>query len=260
MAIVTLTTDFGLSDHYVGTMKGVVLSRCPDAVVVDISHEVPAFSIYAGAYTIDQAARYFPPGTVHVVVIDPGVGTDRKAVVVEAARQVFVAPDNGVLTMVLNRSEHSTVHEITNSELFVHPVSNTFHGRDVFAPVGAALAAGRTLPADVGPALQELLVLPDVEPEQSDDRTWKGIVLSVDHFGNVITNFSASDLEDKNFELRIAEATIDQFFRSFGRAPEAELFAYAGSSGFIELGIKQGSAAEALSVGPEFPVELSLFP
>lgn len=260
MPLLTLTTDFGLSDHYTGTMKGVILSRCPDAAIIDISHEIPAFSVYAAAYTIDQAARFFPSGTVHVIVVDPGVGTERKAIVAEAGGQTFVAPDNGVLTMVLNRSEGSVVHEIANSALFVHPVSNTFHGRDIFAPVAAAIASGRTQPVGAGPRLQQVQMLPDIEPEQIDADVWKGMILSVDHFGNVITNFPSAEFEGKHFTLRLGDASISGLFRSFGHAPEGELFAYFGSSGFIELGINQASAADALAIQPEADIELSLYP
>lgn len=260
MPLLTLTTDFGLSDHYAGTMKGVILSRCPGAIIVDISHQVPAFSVYAGAYTIDQAARYFPGGTVHVIVVDPGVGTERKAMVVESGGQTFVAPDNGVLSMVLNRSHGSVVHEIANSDLFVHPVSDTFHGRDIFAPVAASIAAGNAKPQDAGPQLNEVMMLPDIEPEQIDADVWKGLILSVDHFGNLITNFPSAQFENKPFSLRIRDNSITGLFRSFGHAPEGELFSYFGSSGFIELGIRQASAGDALSVDPETEIELSLYP
>src|SRR6476469_5428090 len=138
--IITLTTDFGLQDHYAGTMKGVILSRCPQAQIVDITHAVPPFSLYAGAYAVDQAAPFFPPGAIHVVVVDPGVGTDRKPLLVEFREQFFVAPDNGVLSLLLTRNGGGTVREITNRELWLPRPSNTFHGRDVFAPVAAALA------------------------------------------------------------------------------------------------------------------------
>src|SRR5690348_2761518 len=139
--IVTLTTDFGLADHFVGTMKGVILGICPQAQIVDISHEVAPFAIAEGAYLVAQAYRYFPKKTVHVVVVDPGVGSGRRAILVEAAGQFFVAPDNGVLSMIYARERHR-VRAITNGRYFLKPVSQTFHGRDIFAPVAAHLAAG----------------------------------------------------------------------------------------------------------------------
>ena len=139
--IVTLTTDFGLSDHYVGVMKGVILSICPQARIVDLSHQVTPFAIAEGAYLIAQAYRHFPKKTVHVVVVDPGVGTARRPILVEAAGQFFVSPDNGVLSMVYSREKHK-VRVLTNERYFRKPVSQTFHGRDMFSPVGAHLAAG----------------------------------------------------------------------------------------------------------------------
>ena len=149
--IVTLTTDFGLADHYVGTMKGVILSRCPGAQLVDISHEIPPFSIFSAAYTIDQAALYFPPGTVHLIVVDPGVGTPRRALCAEALGHLFVAPDNGVLSLVAARDANLRARELTNRELWLRTPSATFHGRDIFAPAAAALASGSARFEDVGP-------------------------------------------------------------------------------------------------------------
>src|SRR5690242_2549854 len=140
--ILTLTTDFGLSDHFVGTMKGVILGICPEAQIVDISHDITPFEIGEGAYMIAQAYRYFPKKTVHVVVVDPGVGTARRAVLMEAAGQYFVAPDNGVLAMVQSREEGAKFRVITNAKYFLKEVSTTFHGRDIFAPVAAHLAKG----------------------------------------------------------------------------------------------------------------------
>ncbi len=194
--LLTLTTDFGLRDHYVGTMKGVILSRCPEAHIVDISHGVPPFSLWTGAYTIDQAAPYFPAGTIHVVVVDPGVGTTRRAILAEAIGQQFIAPDNGVLSMILARDPGAVVREITNQELFLPAVSATFHGRDIFAPVAASVACGRARPEEVGPILTAVERLPNVEPVQQANGDWVGTVLSVDHFGNVITNFRASRFSD----------------------------------------------------------------
>src|SRR5215469_1286145 len=147
-AIVTLTTDFGLADHFVGVMKGVILNICPQAQIVDISHGVAPFAIAEGAYLIAQAYPYFSKNTVHVVVVDPGVGTARRPILVEAAGQYFVAPDNGVLEMIYARQKHQ-VRAITDSRIFLHPVSQTFHGRDIFAPAAAHLAAGTT-PAKMG--------------------------------------------------------------------------------------------------------------
>ncbi|MGA8029388.1 MAG: SAM-dependent chlorinase/fluorinase [Bryobacteraceae bacterium] len=251
--IITLTTDFGLADHYVGTMKGVLLSRCPSARLVDISHEVPPFSIYSGAYTIAQAAPYFPPGTVHLVVVDPGVGTERKALLVEAAGQFFIAPDNGVLSMIVASEDSPKAHEIMNRDLWVDSPSSTFHGRDVFAPVAAAIANRSAKPSDVGPRLKQIELLPDLESEQKDRGVWTGRVLSIDRFGNVITNFKASEfgtIATGGFAIRARNHEITVFQRTFGDAPPHLCFAYFGSSGYLELGIKQESAAQFLQVSP----------
>ncbi|MBV9294449.1 MAG: SAM-dependent chlorinase/fluorinase [Acidobacteriaceae bacterium] len=244
--IVTLTTDFGLLDHYVGTMKGVLLTRCPDAQLVDISHEIQPFSIYSGAYAIDQAAPYFPAGTVHVVVVDPGVGTSRKAVLIQALDQYFVAPDNGVLSLVIGRDDSPKVREITNSALWLELPSSTFHGRDIFAPVAASIASGAARMKDVGPVLERIELLPDLEPEQIEHGTWRGRLLSIDRFGNVITNFKASEFRSISsgpFFIRCGNHEITEFRATFENAPQNRCFAYFGSSGYVELGMKQQSAA-----------------
>jgi S-adenosyl-L-methionine hydrolase (adenosine-forming) len=252
--VITLTTDFGLEDHYVGTMKGVILARCPHPSIVDISHNVPPFSIWSGAYTIDQAAPYFPAGTIHVVVIDPGVGTDRKPILVQALQQYFIAPDNGVLSLVLRRETGPViVREIANPDLWLPQSSSTFHGRDLFAPAAAALAAGTMSVERVGPVVNYLEVLDRITASQSGPQQWVGAVLSVDHFGNVITNFKACDigsLADGSFELQTSKQSVSTLRETFGGAPPGACFAYLGSSGYIELGINQGNASHALQLAP----------
>jgi S-adenosyl-L-methionine hydrolase (adenosine-forming) len=254
--IITLTTDFGLADHYVGTMKGVILERCPHACIVDISHQVPAFSILAGAYTVGQAAPYFPAGTTHVVVVDPGVGTARKAILVEALGQRFIAPDNGVLSMICARDTAFRARLIINDALFLASPSSTFHGRDVFAPVAAALAGFTAKPEDVGPALSEIKLLPNLFPAQTGPNFWTGTVLSIDHFGNVITNFESARFSSRSFELYVSNRRIPTLYRSFGYAPPGVCFSYFGSSGYIELGMNQGNAAAHLGASPGSPVKL----
>jgi hypothetical protein len=250
MELITLTTDFGLQDHYVGTMKGVILSRCPSATVVDICHELPAFSVWSGAYAIDQAAPYFPPGTFHVVVIDPGVGTERKPILMEALGQYFIAPDNGVLSLIRRReSGHVIVREISNRDLFLPDSSSTFHGRDVFAPAAAALAAGTVLIEQTGPRVSEIEVLDEVAATPSGTLEWSGKVLSVDRFGNVITNFEAS-LGREPFEVVTPRAVVNIVRKTFGGAQDDVPFTYRGSSGFLEIGINQRSAAHFLGLAP----------
>jgi S-adenosyl-L-methionine hydrolase (adenosine-forming) len=253
--IITLTTDFGLQDHYVGAMKGVILSRCPEAQLVDITHGIPPFSLYAGAYAIDQAASFFPPGTIHVVVVDPGVGTDRKPLLVEFREQLFIAPDNGVLSLALAQTGGSTAREITNRKLWLPNPSRTFHGRDIFAPVAAALAAGIARPEEVGPLLENIQRLSDLQPIELERGMWRGKVLSVDRFGNVITNFLPPT---ESFSLTIGHHAITELHRSFGAAPPDLLFAYLGSSGYLEVAMNQRNAAQTLQASAGDTITLRL--
>lgn len=253
--IVTLTTDFGLKDHYVGTMKGVILSRCPRARVADITHEIPPFSIVPAAYAISQAAPYYPRGTIHVVVIDPGVGTERKGLAAAAKGQLFIAPDNGVLDIVLARDPDAAIHELTNTKLWLPEVSSTFHGRDIFSAVAAALAGGQAQLADVGPPITQIVRLEGLQPVETSPGLWRGRVLSIDHFGNVITNFLAEQFTG-SFSLAIKAVSITRVARTFGEAPAGEPFAYPGSSGYIELAINQHNFAARF--GTEFDDALTL--
>jgi S-adenosyl-L-methionine hydrolase (adenosine-forming) len=257
--ILTLTTDFGLADHYVGTMKGVVLGICPQAQIVDISHGVTPYAIPEGAYLIAQAYRYFPKKTVHVVVVDPGVGTARRAIVAEAAGQYFVAPDNGVLGMILAREKH-IVRELTNERYFRKPVSQTFHGRDVFSPAAAHLAAG-VKAGSMGRRVRDHLC-PDFEtPQPAGAHSWTGRVLHIDHFGNIITSFRASDfpnLARGRFSLEVGSRPVGVLARNYAGGAPGELFVIAGSGGYLEVSIGQGSAAHAVGCKPGAPVELRL--
>lgn len=258
---ITLTTDFGLIDHYVGTMKGVLLSRCPDARLVDISHDITPFCILSGAYTIAQAASYFPPGTVHLVVIDPGVGTARKALLLDAMGQYFVAPDNGVLTLIAARDGSWRARELVNPHLWLDSPSSTFHGRDIFAPVAAAIASGASQPCDVGPELSAINLLPDLEARETEAGSWQGKVLSVDRFGNIICNLRSADfraLASKRFRLYVGEHTITHFSKAFGEASQTLLFAYFGSSGYVEIGVNQASAAALTGARPGDVIRLQV--
>lgn len=259
--LITLTTDFGLADHYVGSMRGVILSRCPGARLADISHEIPTFSLYEAAYTVDQAAPFYPAGTVHVVVIDPGVGTSRRGILVSAFGQYFVAPDNGVLSLIVARDEKWRAWELANRGLWLDTPSSTFHGRDVFAPVAAALASGRAEPDEVGPATDRIELLTGLEAQEAEAGCWEGRILSVDHFGNVITNFRAAQfgsIASHPFRLNLCGHDVSKWYETFGAAPLHECFAYFGSSGYVELGINQASAAAQLKGSPGITVTLEL--
>jgi S-adenosyl-L-methionine hydrolase (adenosine-forming) len=242
--ILTLTTDFGLSDHYVGVMKGVILGICPRARLVDISHQVSPYAIAEGAFLVAQTYRWFPAGTVHLVVVDPGVGSPRRPILMQAAGQYFVAPDNGVLAMVFAREKHK-VRLISNQRFFRQPVSQTFHGRDVFAPVAAHLAAG-ALPSRIGKPIADYVRPPFEKPRQTGAHTWEGRILKVDHFGNIITNFYADDFPALE-QLTIGRAKALRLVHSYAEARAGELVVIAGSSGFLEVSLNQRSAAEKLA-------------
>lgn len=248
--IITLTTDFGLSDPFVGIMKGVILGIAPDAQLVDISHDIRSYDVVEAAFLVESTYRYFPEETVHIVVVDPGVGSPRRPIVSVSNHQIFVGPDNGVLSPVLQ----SEVYHITNTSLFLNSVSKTFHGRDIFAPVAAIIAHG--MPIDlVGPRILDFMRVPLPRPRQQGDKL-VGRVLRIDKFGNIITNLRRRDL-GPNFTIRVAGLPITRLCSNFSEAEPGEFFAVEGSAGYIELALNQGSAAERLSVerGAEIEVE-----
>ena len=257
--IITLTTDFGLADHFAATMKGVILGICPAAEIVDISHDVGAFAVAEGAFLLAQSYRYFPRNTVHIVVVDPGVGTSRRPILMEAAGQRFVAPDNGVLSMIYAREKHK-VRWITAEKYFLKPVSQTFHGRDIFSPVGAHLAAG-VAPAKMGKLITDYLRLHLEHPVRTARRGWTGSILKIDRFGNLITNFPAAEFPDINtrpFEMSVGLETVGKLAHNYAECGPGELFVIAGSSGYLEVSSSQASAAKKLGCGVGAPVELRI--
>jgi len=258
--LITLTTDFGLSDHYVGVMKGVILSICPRARIVDISHGVGAFEIAEAAFTLSQAYRYFPRGAVHVAVVDPGVGTSRRPILAQAAGQYFVAPDNGVLSMIYAREKHK-VRAIQGTRYFLQPVSNTFHGRDIFAPVAAHLAGGVPA-ARFGKLIADYLRLDFDKPARTGRRAWTGAILKVDRFGNLVTNFSVEDFPDldkRAFEMAAGPQRINVFARHYAERGPGVPFLIVGSAGYYEISVSQASAAKLLGCAGGAPLELTLF-
>jgi S-adenosylmethionine hydrolase len=258
--ILTLMTDFGLSDHYVGAMKGVILGICPQAQIVDISHEVTPFETAEAAFMIAQTYRNFPKKSIHVVVVDPGVGTARRPILVEAAGQYFVGPDNGVLSMVCTHEKHK-VRLISNDRYFHKPVSSTFHGRDIFAPVAAHIAAGAA-PSTVGRIIHDYLHPEFEKPQLTGQSSWTGRILKIDRFGNIITNFHEKefpDLEQRSFSLAIGMAEISFMARTYAEAGAGELFVIAGSSGYLEVSANQGSAARQVGCQVGSVAELTLW-
>jgi len=258
--LITLTTDFGTSDHFAGVMKGVISGIAPTAQIVDITHEVQAFEVPDGAFTIAQTYRYFPKKTIHVVVVDPGVGSTRRPILAEMAGQFFVAPDNGVLSMIFSR-EPAKVRHITNERYFRKPVSRTFHGRDVFAPVAAHLAKG-VLPAKFGKPIDDHLRLSFEKPTRTGKRNWTGAILKVDRFGNLITNLHIDDFPDirtRAFGLNVGLQIVTRLALTFTECAPGELFVLEGSSGYLEVATNQGSAAKSLGCGAGSPIELTLY-
>jgi hypothetical protein len=214
---------------------------------VDISHEVAPFEIGEGAYLIAQSWRYFPKKTVHVVVVDPGVGTSRRPILVEVGGHYFLGPDNGVLSMVYLQ-ETCKVRHITNEKYFRHPVSRTFHGRDVFAPVAGHLAAGVT-PARTGKVVQDYLKPDFDKPRRAGKRTWIARILKIDRFGNIITNIHVNDFGDlatRNFSLSLGPLEVNVLARNYSETAAGELFLILGSSGYYEVSLSQGNAAESV--------------
>ena len=259
-SIITLTTDFGLSDHFVGTMKGVILGIHPAAQLIDISHGVQPYDIADGAFTIAQAYRYFPKKTIHVVVVDPGVGSTRRPLLAEMAGQYFIAPDNGVLSMIFPR-EKPKVRHITAEKYFLHPVSRTFHGRDVFSPAAAHLAAGVT-PAQFGKRIEDYLRASFHQPAHTGQHTWTGTILKADHFGNLATNFHIDQfpaIRTHAFSLQACRRAITRLALTFSECAPGELFVIVGSSGYLEVAASEGSAAKLLGCGAGSPVELTLY-
>jgi S-adenosylmethionine hydrolase len=261
--IVTLTTDFGLNDPFVGILHGVVLNVHPITTIVDVCHAVASYDVLDGAWTIAQAYRFFPPPTVHVVVVDPGVGSQRRAIIAETKDYIFVAPDNGVLSLVEAREAKFVVRHITAERYFLQPVSQTFHGRDIFAPVAGWLSKGVT-PAEFGPEISDYtrLALPQVE--RIDHNSLRGVVLKVDKFGNLITNIGELDAPElfggsgPDVSILIAGLTITRVHHSYAQGASDEIFAIVGSSGYLEIAANQASAAQKLAAGVGTPVALVL--
>ena len=247
-SIITLLTDFGVQDHFVAAMKGVILSVDPSITIVDITHAIPPQDIHGAAFNILAAHDSFPDGTIHVAVVDPGVGSNRSPIVVEAGGHIFVGPDNGIFSFVCESYE-PTVRAVTNERLFRHPVSSTFHGRDVFAPVAAAIARGVRLNS-LGPQIDDWVKLPSLVPNSVGADELFGRIIHIDHFGNCVTNFTVVDVADPDgSDLKIKDRSVRSFRRFFAeeRDDGEAVFAYWGSAGFLEVAVRNGSAAKALN-------------
>jgi len=272
--IITLTTDFGTDDAYVAAMKGVLLTVNPEVSIVDICHSIEPQNVAQAAFVISTACDYFPQDTIHVVVVDPGVGSRRRAVILKTPKAFFVAPDNGVLSYIIGTSEEKLppsrggppaaeekrlstqlkAVEITNPGFWRHPVSSTFHGRDIFAPVAAHLSLGVPL-EDFGQSITSLFTLPFPRPQIRENGVLTGHIVHIDHFGNLITDFNKEDLPPGKLCLEIAGRQIEGLSTSYAEADK--LLAILGSSGNLEIALKNGSAAILLDakIGDEVRIK-----
>lgn len=250
--IITLTTDYGTNDHLVGTLKGVILKINPDVTIVDITHHVAPYDLLDGALAIGAAYPYFPARTIHVVVVDPGVGTERRPLLVTSENQYFVAPDNGVLSLIYERDPNVVVRHANVEHYYLQPLSKTFHGRDVFAPVAAWLAkSGQT--ASMGDVIDDYKKFAMPRPKATD-AVLKGSVLRVDSFGNLVTNFRPEDLseeERKNgkVEMKVGTHDVSRLVDTFALGAAGEPIAYVGSSGYLEIAVNKGNASRTLGLG-----------
>jgi len=247
--IITLTTDFGSNDHFVGTMKGVILDIVPEAEIIDICHSVQAFDVLDGALTISQAYSYFPTRTVHVVVIDPGVGTARRPIIASSDKYHFVAPDNGVLSLVYAKEERMHVRHITAEHYFLQPVSNTFHARDIFAPVAAYLSK-EVDALKFGDEVEEYVRFSAPKPKAVDATRLRGVVLKIDRFGNLITNITPKDApmlfgaDATAFKITVGNREITEIHNAYAEGAPGEVFGVLGSMGFLEIATNRGAAAQ----------------
>lgn len=250
--MITLLTDFGLSDYFVPAVKGVILTITPGTEIIDITHDAPSHDVHAAAFTFGACYHNFPAGTIHVVVVDPGVGSSRRAIIVEAGGYLLVGPDNGVFSFVYARESDVRVLRITDDRYFLHPVSPTFHGRDVFAPVAARIASGLK-PEEIGEEIDDYVrfEIPRLRPIE-DRRLIEGRVIHIDRFGNCVTNFTEAELKldgiSSSAKIHFGGREIRRFNAYFAEAMDRdELFAYPGSAGYWEIALWRRSAAESVN-------------
>jgi S-adenosylmethionine hydrolase len=261
MPIITLLTDFGLQDYFVGAMKAVILSIHSDASIIDITHEIPPQDIRAAAFNLLAVYKDFPAGTIHVAVVDPGVGSARRGIIIECADQFFVGPDNGLFSWICDREEKFRVIHLTNQKLFRHPVSETFHGRDIFAPVAAALSSGVAL-TEFGPVIDNLIQLESLEPDRRDGGVTEATIIHIDRFGNCVTNLTREHLAEDQIAggaklfLKGREVSAMRAFYADGGGDHGELCCIFGSAGFLEIAARDSSAAKILGAERGDPVLL----
>jgi S-adenosyl-L-methionine hydrolase (adenosine-forming) len=261
--IITLTTDFGLNDHFVGTMKGAILNIAPEAEIVDICHSVQAFDILDGALALVQAYSYFPAHTVHLVVVDPGVGSARRPILASSDKYNFVAPDNGVLSLMYAREARLSVRHIKAEHYFLQPLSNTFHARDIFAPVAAYLAKGVDL-EKFGEEITDFVRFNAPKPKAADAKTWRGVVLKVDRFGNLITNITPEDVpwlfgaQPPAFKIIIGKKEVTAMKTNYAEGAPGDVFGILGSMGYLEIAANRAAATQLIGAGKGSEISIVL--
>jgi S-adenosyl-L-methionine hydrolase (adenosine-forming) len=258
--LITFTTDFGVSDHFVATMKGVVAGIAPKARVIDVTHDISPYSVTEAAFVISEAWTSFPKGTIHVIVVDPGVGSDRRPLLVEGGGHFFIAPDNGVLSMIFDAVPHKA-RVLTNPQFMLKVISRTFHGRDIFAPAAAHLAKG-VKPAQFGKLIHDAVRADLASNTPLGNTSWRGSILKADRFGNLITSFSLVEfagVKTRAFEVRVGNTKIHRLALNYAETALGDLFAIEGSSGYLEIASNQASAAAQLGCSAGAPVELDLY-
>ena len=254
--IITLTTDFGTTDYYVSAMKAVICSINPEVTIIDVSHDIPPQDIMAGAWVLKNTAFLYPEGSVHVCVVDPGVGTKRKPIILKVNNQFFIGPDNGLFSLIAD-GEKFSAYVITNPDLIRKKPSSTFHGRDIFSPAAAHLASGTPLEF-FGPELTDIITYKWAQATVGKDGI-QGWVLHVDRYGNLITNISGKmikELETKSIKIYAGTFIIDDIVKTFGDVDDGEPAALIGSSGMIEIVVNKGNAAQLLGIFKGAPVTI----
>jgi S-adenosylmethionine hydrolase len=250
--LITLLTDFGTQDAYVGSMKGVILGLNPQAALVDLTHDLPPQDVMAGALVLAAAAPFFPAGTIHLAVVDPGVGSRRRALAARCRGHFWVGPDNGLFHLIFKASPDLKIVSLEAPEYFLTPVSDTFHGRDIFAPVAAHLSRGLEL-SRFGPGVTDPVSLDIPEPAFGPAEV-RGEIVYVDRFGNLVSNLAAADLQawlgGRRFSLRVGPLKLPKLARIYTDAAPGEFLALPGSHGWLEIACARDNAARRLGLGP----------
>ena len=255
---IALLTDFGTKDHFVGVLKAVIININPHAHTIDLCHEVSSFDILEGALLLERSYRYFPKKTIFLIVVDPGVGSARKAIILKTKDYIFVAPDNGILTLIAQENRQNHIFEITNPRYFLKTISSTFHGRDIFAPVVAHLSRGTAL-KNFGPRQKTLKTL-NIPTPKIDKKTQQinGKIIYIDKFGNLVTNIRQNGLRGrKNLLIRIKDKAIHGLSHSYSNAPKGQLLAITNSMGYLEIALNHDSASHFLNAKKGGKVKLS---